>query len=105
MARNRPFASRITPTTPKSVISETARQRPVRVIPADDRAEREAGHLTWSGSGFSSNMTRPDTESVEGFGNAAGFGDAPAPESDAGYSSDGGAFGGFADSSSPEESR
>ncbi len=38
----------------KPHISEKARQRPVRVIPADDRAEMEAGHLTASGNPFSS---------------------------------------------------
>ena len=71
MASFRPFTPRLTAGThnPKPYISEKARQRPVRVIPADDRAEMEAGHLTSSGSLFSSNMlvSRPGASSKDSY--------------------------------------
>ena len=56
----------------KPRISEKARQRPVRVLPPDDRAEMEAGHII-GGPRLSSNIARPDTDAKDGFGSGAAF--------------------------------
>ncbi len=56
----------------KPRISEKARQRPVRVLPSDDRAEMEAGHII-GGPRLSSNITRSDTDAKDGFGAGAAF--------------------------------
>ena len=108
MASYRPSTGRVTPANHKPFISDAARQRPVRVIPADDRAEMEAGHLIGSGSAFSSNMTRPDRDAQEGFGPSIAFNDVNSGEpetDDSSNNSSGGSFGGFGDSSAAEEPR
>ena len=125
MASFRPFTPRSTPGThnPKPYISEKARQRPVRVIPADDRAEMEAGHLTASGSLFSSNMllSRPGASSKDSYDgasygggssyeSAAAYQAAPASESEADTNeapadTAGGEFTAFGDSSSTDDLR
>ena len=82
MAANRSLkdglpAQPLTPTNQKPHISEKARQRPVRVIPADDRAEMEAGHLIAAGGVFSSNMiarSNSNSENKESFGGSGSFG-------------------------------
>lgn len=112
MAANRYFSDRPADSRPgnstnKPHISEKARQRPVRVLPADDRAEMEAGHLINSGNPYSSNMARPDTEVREGYG-GSGFGDSNALESEADDTNSGaigGSFSGFGDSSSADGGR
>lgn len=108
MATNRPnsFRSSASPNT-KPHISEKARQRPVRVLPADDRAEMEAGHLIGSGNPYSSNMARPDSDSREGYGPTGGFGgdagsrESEAPDTDQGAV--GGSFASFNESESADE--
>lgn len=103
MATNRPSSFRPVSSTKKPHISEKARQRPVRVLPSDDRAEMEAGHLIGSGNPYSSNMARPDSETRDGYGPAAGFSDSRSAEAeteDTGNDASGGGFRDLADASS-----
>lgn len=121
-----PFPRASPPDKPR--ISDKARQRPVRVIPPDDRAEMEAGHLIASGNPFSSSnmITRSGSSHHDdggsgggglGFGAGAGFGGGDfgatagfgGSEADAEPDTDdattahavGGSFPDFPDSSSP----
>jgi hypothetical protein len=73
-----PLGRAATASDHKPHISEKARQRPVRVIPADDRAEMEAGHIINSGWISSSNMiARPTHDVREGSDAAPAFRGAP----------------------------